>query len=178
MGELFYFDDMDILIHIAHSENEDLFKYSIHRELSAEEHMRVTQYIVNHIVPQTGFYSKQQSVFISVGVDEKLADKLEEYHKKNGTQGKSHTKTQDTFGDNGHITKAVNGLVDDAMSAYYFGKIGEEIVTLRGIVADTNKRMAVYMCRANLLTLIDSYNNHTVKKVTYQEIVPDELQLL
>ncbi|MCH6560543.1 hypothetical protein IH799_09340 [candidate division KSB1 bacterium] len=69
-------------------------------------------------------------------------------------------------------------MINKSLANYYFERIGNTILEIREAVKEPfyNKSMAIY--ESKLKQLVDAYNVHSVDKVTYQNVVPEELNTI
>lgn len=165
MRELLYFSSCDLMILVKYVELENSLSYTSHRKLTFGEKVVVEQYLLNKIAIKTDYFKGCESVLTYQGVDSKLVRELNQFHLKNTL--KSLKDKEDD------IDTSVKAVIDSSLSNYYFEQIGNFILELREASIKADFDVEDYKLR--LEELIDAYNKHSNKKVTYQQVIPAEL---
>ncbi|MDZ7372805.1 MAG: hypothetical protein ONB23_02450 [candidate division KSB1 bacterium] len=168
MKELLYFAFSDLMVQVEYSKEANSLKYSSHRELSFGERVIVEQYILTNIAMKTDYYRKRPSLFIYLGVDTKLVKELNLYHLKN--------TLQEVVGKENEVRQKVQELINTSMTAYYFDKIGDQILKLREVMAERPAQEEVNSCLKELSELVDAYNLYADRKISLQEVLPPDLR--
>ncbi len=170
MKELLYFSSTDLMVEVSYKKESNSVTYSSHRELSFGERVIVEQYLLTNIAVKTEYYKKHPALFHYVGINNKLIKDLNQFHLKNTIKT---LKEKDT-----KVADSVKKLINKSMASYYFERIGNTILEIREAVKEPfyNENMAIY--ESKLKQLVDAYNVHSADKVTYQNVVPEELNTI
>ncbi len=157
------------MIQVRYKQEVNSLLYSSHRKLTFGERVIVEQYLLTNIAVKTEYYKKHPAVLNYQGVEHKLVKELNQFHLKN---------TLKNLKDKEHdVEDSVKGLIDSSMSNYYFEQIGDIILELRDVardsVAEDDENLNCFKVR--LEELIEAYNAHSDRKVTYRQVIPKEL---
>ena len=76
------------------------------------------------------------------------------------------------------VADSVKKLINKSMASYYFERIGNTILEIREAVKEPFYRNNMAIYESKLKQLVDAYNVHSVDKVTYQNVVPEELNTI
>ena len=168
MKELLYFSSTDLMVQVSYKKEANSLNYSSHRKLSFGERVIVEQYLLTNIAVKTEYYKKHPAMFNYLGINSKLTKDLNQFHLKNTIKT---LKGKDT-----EVGDSVKKLINKSMASYYFERIGNTILEIREAVKEPlyNKNMQIY--ESKLKQLVDAYNLHAADKVTYQNVVPEELK--
>ncbi|MFQ5822993.1 MAG: hypothetical protein ACE5JB_02960 [bacterium] len=167
MKELLYFSFSDLMIQVKYSKDVNSLQYASHRKITIGERVIIEQYLLTNIAVKTEYYQKHPSVLVYLGINSKLVKELNLFHLKN-TIKFLKDKEQD-------VENSVKNLITESMSKYYFEQIGNTILEIRKIAKDpySEKKMVYY--KNKLEELVDAYNIYTNRKVTIEEVLPNEL---
>jgi len=168
MKELFYFSTSDLMIQVSYKSDLNSIHYFSHRPLSFGERVVVEQYLLTNVAVKTEYYKKHPAMLNYNGVDSKLVKELNQFHLKN-TMNLLKEKERE-------VKTSVKKLIDKSMSSYYFEQIGNAILEFRDIVDDSLGDEMLRSYRRKLRQLIEAYNVYSAKKVTLDEIVPEDLK--
>ena len=168
MKELLYFSSTDLMVQVSYKKEANSLNYSSHRKLSFGERVIVEQYLLTNIAVKTEYYKKHPAIFNYLGINSKLTKDLNQFHLKNTIKT---LKEKDT-----EVADSVKKLINKSMASYYFERIGNTILEVREAVKEPlyNKNMEIY--ENKLKQLVDAYNVHAADKITYQNVVPEELK--
>jgi len=168
MKELLYFSSTDLMVQVSYKKEANSLNYSSHRKLSFGERVIVEQYLLTNIAVKTEYYKKYPAIFNYLGINSKLTKDLNQFHLKNTIKT---LKEKDT-----EVADSVKKLINKSMASYYFERIGNTILEVREAVKEPlyNKNMEIY--ENKLKQLVDAYNVHAADKITYQNVVPEELK--
>lgn len=168
MKELLYFSFSDLLVRVEYSKEANSLKYSSHREINFGERVIVEQYLLSNFALKTDYYNRHPALFIFLGIDKKLVKDLNLFHLKNTLKSLvSHEK---------EVKEQVSGLISQSMSNYYFEQIGDALLALRKEVNGERRDEIIEASHQNMCELIKAYNLYSDKKITIQEIIPNELR--
>ena len=169
MQELLYFTFADLLLSVVYDKKNNIFQYRTHRAISPKERIVIDQYLLSKVAIVTDYYKRQESGFLSLGVDIRLVKALDKFHATNASKKAKK--------DNSSIQEVVSQLVTDSMSEYYFEKVGEEIMILREEMKGLHRQCKIMEYKNNLAVLLKAYNKYGSKKISLDEILPKEFNI-
>jgi hypothetical protein len=170
MTELLYFSSSDLMIEVDYKQTENLLSYFSHRNLSFGERVIVEQYLLTNVAVKTEYYKKHPAVLNYSGIKVTLVKDLNQFHLKN---------TIKTLKEKEHeADSAVKDLIENSMSQYYFDAIGNKILEIRDVVSTTGSDKTLFEHRRQLGELIEAYNAYSEKKVSYDDVLPQDLMPL
>jgi len=70
--ELLYFSSSDLLIRVDYNEDSNSLKYWSNRKMKTKERIKIEQHLLSEFAQKVGFYNKDSSLFIYVGVESEL----------------------------------------------------------------------------------------------------------
>lgn len=161
MKELFYFSNSDLMIQVQNDEENNSLKYTSHREISSGERELVERYLRNNFANSVFNLAELDYV----GINRHLEKNLSQLQVKQKTPPKSPPVS------NKKAEKAVRSLISDAMSTYYFDRIGDKLIEMK---QDPNVLENLTRYKTDLLDLVSAYNVHAVKKITLYKVLPKE----
>lgn len=168
MKELLYFSSSDLMVQVNYRETVNAINYHSHRKLSFGERVVVEQYLLTNIAVKTAYYKKCPAVLNYVGINSRLVKDLNQFHLKN---------TMNSLKEKERVVKStVRGLIDQSMSSYYFEQIGNTILQIRAAVDKPLRKLDIFEYGNKLRELIDAYNAHVDRHVTFDDVVPVELR--
>jgi hypothetical protein len=169
MIELFYFSGLDLMIKVEYAKEANALRYASHREMANDERAKTEQYIMAAVAPKTEFHRKHPSMFVYLGADQRLKERLAHFQKKKELK-ESRRKEKE-------INASVHRLINASMRTYYTEKIGELIVSARSKLKHGRKSKAEFPGLNQQMTdLVKAYNVYADHQVTINEIIPSELK--
>lgn len=168
MKELLYFSSSDLMIQVSYESDLNSLHYFSHRALSFGERVIVEQYLLTNVAVKTEYYKKHPAMLNYNGIDSKLVKELNQFHLKNTIDVLKEKEKE--------VKGSVKKLIDQSMSNYYFEQIGNTILDLRDNLDDCPSDEILSSYSGKLQQLLDAYNVYADKKVTFDEIVPDDLR--
>lgn len=176
MKELLYFSSSDLMTQVRYKQETNSLLYTSHRKLTFGERVIVEQYLLTNIAVKTDYYKKHPATLNYQGVKHELIKELNQFHLKN-TLKNVKDKEQDLENKEQDAEDSIKSLIGRSMSNYYFEQIGNIILELRNVardsVAENDKNLNGFKVR--LEKLIEAYNTHSGKNVTYRQVIPKEL---
>ena len=167
MKELLYFSSSDLMIQVQYQQEDNSLLYYSHRKLTFGERVIVEQYLLTNIAVKTDYYKKHPAILNYLGINNQLVKELNQFHLKNTIKNLKE-KEQD-------VDDSVKNLIDRSMLNYYFEQIGNVILELRKIIKDPLPSDEFMSYKTQLEELIDAYNLYSENKVSYRDVLPDEL---
>ena len=161
MKELFYFSNSDLMIQVQNDEENNSLKYTSHREISSGERELVERYLRNNFA--NSVFSIAELDY--VGINKQLEKNLSQLQVKQKPSPKRPPVSSKK------AEKAVRSLISDAMSTYYFDKIGDKLIEMKH---NPNVLENLSKYKTELLDLVSAYNVHAVKKITLSKVLPKE----
>jgi DNA primase catalytic subunit len=169
MIELFYFSGLDLMIKVEYAKEANSLRYASHREMANDERAMTEQYIMAVVAPKTEFHRKHPSMFVYLGADHRLKERLACFQKKRRLKA-SHRKEKE-------ITASIHRLINASMRTYYTEKIGELIRSARNKLKHGRQYNAeLPKLRAQMTDLVKAYNVYADHQVTLNQIIPSELR--
>ncbi len=168
MKELLYFSSSDVMVQVSYTKETNLIEYYTHRKLTFGERVIVEQYLLNNVAIKTEYYKRVPSVLNYSGVDSKLVKDLNQFHLKNTINVLKDKEKE--------VETSVKNLIDKSMANYYFEQIGNTIIDLRKMVEKPGYTYKINIYRKKLDKLIQAYNEFAEEKVSFNDIVPKEIQ--
>ena len=168
MNELLYFSSFDLMIKVEYNKESNSLRYATHRKITLEERFAVEQHVLTKVALKTDFYKIKPSLFVYLGPDKRVARHLEVYRLKSMLKTLI-AKTKD-------IKSSVDGLINQSMQNYYFEQIGDIILAVRKQLDDGQENYDRLEIQNKMEELIKAYNIYSDRKVTFDEVIPTELQ--
>jgi TPP-dependent indolepyruvate ferredoxin oxidoreductase alpha subunit len=168
MKELIYFSSSDLMIQVFYKKNLKSIRYFSHRGLPSRERDVVEKYLITNIVDKTVRKYKLNTKIYYLGVEYKLSKQLNRYHLKNKQKVQSKKEAI--------IEKSVKDLIARSLSNYYFEQIGYTLIEARRLYGSMETMMLMNGYTEKLRKLVEAYNHYTDRKVSLDEIVPEELR--
>ena len=156
------------MVEVTYKKIRNSIKYASHREMLFRERFGVEHYLVSNLAVKMGYYKSQPTMLKYTGVDTSLLRELSHVHSIDTPPSINSTETQ--------VEDAVEALIDQSLSNYYFEQIGNMLLKIRGLAGSSEQRMLMNEYAEKLRELVDAYNRHTENKVSLDEIVPEELR--
>jgi len=135
--------------------------------MKTKERIKIEQHLLNEFAQKVGFYNKDSSLFIYVGVESELHKELSLLHLDN--------MLKYLVGKEKETEKIVKEVIDVSLTNYYFEQLGDEIRSLRGELKSGQFHKRHSNAKLKMNELLDAYNLHSNQKLTLQEVVPAEL---
>jgi hypothetical protein len=170
MEEFFYFPSFDLLIKTTYAKEANSLRYSSHRPIKINERQSVERYVLTEVGPRTDYYQRTPSILLYVGVDESLEGELKFYR----LQG----SIKEILEQNSAIDKQVDSLINESLSAYYFDKVGDEILKLKKALATNANSNEIEAIIGSLTTLLSAYNQRSGQQISIYSILPEELAVI
>lgn len=168
MRELLYFSSSDLMIQVSYKKDDNSIHYFSHRKLSFGERVIVEQYLLTNVAVKTEYYKKHPAMLNYIGINSKLVKELNQFHLQNTISILKEKEKE--------VDDSVKDLIDQSMSNYYFEQIGNTILELRQVVEDSKRDKCLSDYETRLKKLLDAYNIYTESKVSFRDIVPEELK--
>lgn len=165
LQELFYFTAFDLMIQVEYHSWTNALRYATHRRILSEERIVLEQYLLSKVALRTDFYKKEPSLFVYLGVDNKLEKRKQEHLR--GVDTNSEDQAQE----------AVTAVINAAMRDYYFARIGEALIHFRHEVNGIDSKQVIADFKREMNELMDAYNAHSDEKLKMSEVVPQELRV-
>ncbi|MFQ5636411.1 MAG: hypothetical protein ACE5IR_00270 [bacterium] len=159
MKELLYFSASDLMIQVDYKSNDNSIHYFSHRQLTFGERVVVEQYLLANVAIKTEYYKKHPAILNYLGINGKLIKDLNQFHLKNTIKSLKGKEKE--------AEAAVQDLINEALSKYYFEQIGNVLIDLKN-----EKQQNRTFLRDQLIELIDAYNLYSDRKVPYEEVLP------
>lgn len=127
----------------------------------------IEQYILTNVAVKTDYYDKHPAMLVYAGINSKLVKDLNLFHIKNTIKFLKDKEND--------VQRSVSDLIDRSMSTYYFEQIGNAILEIRKMIRQSPRHKELIACRSKLVDLINAYNLYSDRKVTLDEVLPNEL---
>jgi len=166
MNQYYFFTAFKLVIRVQYASEANSIRYASHRCLEQEEKRKIEQFILQNFAPKTDYYDRMPSLFLYMGVDSNLAEKLQEVENVNLKQ---------VVGKSDQIDKQVKTLINSSLSNYYFERIGEKLVTLRHMLKKNEADKKIDVVLFQIVKLLEAYNAVSEKQVTLESILPESV---
>ena len=167
MEEFFYFPTFDLLIKTTYAKEANSLRYCSHRSLKMDEKSAVERYVLTEVGPKTDYYKKTPSILLYIGVDKSLEKELKFYR----LQG----SVKDILQQNSQIDQQVHSLINESLSAYYFDRVGDELLKLRQSLEESAAEREIEGIIGRINTLLTAYNQRSGQKISIQSILPKKV---
>lgn len=169
MKELLYFAFADLMVRVESDETKNTLQYATHRKMTFAERTLIEQYLLTKVAPKLKYYAEgKTSQFSYLGVDEKLLRDLNLFQIKNALQTRTNSEEASEA--------AVQQLIHQAMSSYYGEKIGEKLIELRELDAQSRASFEIRDFKDELRELVLAYNEHSDKKIDIETLLPTDFK--
>ncbi len=168
MKELLYFSFAEMMVRVEYNKEANSLRYTSHRQITYGERVIIEQYLLTNFALKTEYYRKNPALFIYLGVDKKLVKDLNMFHLKNTLKSLSE-KEKD-------VKSSVDNLINQSMESFYFNKIGDKILEIRGDLANDLNNETIQDHKLKLEELVEAYNQYTEDKIDVTQVVPADLQ--
>ena len=166
MEEFYYFTTIDVLIRTEYAADANSLRYVTHRSITAEERQTIERYILTKVGPKTNYYKHSPSVLIYRGIDTKLEKELKFY--------RLQESIKDLLNQKSFIDEKVEECINDSLSAYYFERVGDELLRLRKILSTNTSNSHVEKCINRISILLEAYNQRSGENFSMDAILPEE----
>jgi hypothetical protein len=166
MDELFYFPSFDLLIRITYTKETNSLRYATHRPIAFDERKVIDRFILHDVGPKTEFYNSNPSLMLYMGVDLSLKKELRFY--------RLHDTIKDVLKQKSVVDEQVKDVITKSLSAYYFDRIGDELVRLRKMIDFDTSEDQVEVVLGRIDTLVQAYNENAGENVDIENILPRE----
>ncbi len=166
MIEFFYFSTLKLLVKAQYATETNSIRYATHRCLTLDEKKIVERFILKDFAPKTDYYHRMPSLFLYMGVDSRLQEKLP-------TDMASGT-IKTVMSKDSAIDQKVRQLIDSSLSNYYFEQIGAKLLLLREITQETlHDKPKIESILLQLIMLLDAYNSVSGQRIPLEALVPE-----
>jgi len=163
MKELLYFSFSDLMVRVEYAPEANSLRYAAHREVTFGERVIVEQYLLTTVAPKTEYYKRQPAIFVYIGVDVQLKKELNLFHLKN--------TLKHLAGKEKEVNEKVSALINEAMTNYYFEKIGDTLLALKDSVRSRAACSLTEEERSKIMTLVSAYNTYSPRKIDAEELL-------
>ncbi len=167
MEELYYLQNLDLLIKVMVDEHEGHIRFYTHRHITESETVEVEHFIHHQIGYGVPNYSGALELLRYAGMDSALASELR-FHRLQGTIKNVLNKKQD-------IDIKVRKLIETSSSTYYFERLGDELVKLRKALNAQAPKATLKMLLNNIRILLHAYNSNSGQNLELSQVVPEHL---
>jgi hypothetical protein len=167
MEELYYLQNLDLLIKVMMDEDEGYVRFYTHRHITESETSEVEHFIHYQIGFEVPNHSGAPEFLRYAGLDSTLASELR-FHRLQGTIKNVLNKKQD-------IDIKVHTLIETSLSTYYFERLGDELVKLRKALNAQESKETLHILLQNIKILLDAYNSNSGQNLELSQVVPEHL---
>lgn len=168
--ELLYFSSNDLLVRVDYEPGTNSLKYWSNRKMETKERIKVEQHLLSEIAQKVGYYKKENSVFIYKGVEKELRKELSLLHLDN--------MLKYLVGKEQETEKKIQEIINISLTNYYFEKIGDEILTLRGDIQSGCHPEHIRDMKLRMTELVHAYNLYTNQQLQLKDVLPADLHEL
>lgn len=169
MEELYYFPVMSLMVKVVYAKEANSLRFATHRAIKPNERRMVEKYILSEFAPQTEYYQRSPSLLLYMGVDRTLRKKLGVNQVRETIKHVLSQKSQ--------VEASVKKCISEALSAYYFERIGDELINLKKSIQKQPDHVDFAGIVSRIAILLEAYNENSGQNIRVETILPKEALL-